>query len=466
MDSTQQSVRALELIRDATQGTRYDGRLWLVGGWVRDKVLGEPSNQDIDIVLEEDAGEMARFLFGARITDHAPVTYPRFGTAMIGIAGKQVELVTARRESYGPNSRKPEKVEAVSIAEDARRRDFTVNTLIENVHTGEIVDPLGCAFADLDARIIRTPIDPEATFHDDPLRMLRAIRFAVRLGFTIESATWQAIRDNAARLAPPTISAERIRDEFCKIVASRSPATGVQLLADAGLLAAFAPELLEMQGCTQNEFHSLPVWEHVLLALGNLVQFEPDAPLNLRLAALFHDIGKPRTRSVGEDGRVHFYGHEDVGASMTRRIMERLKFAGADVDAVSEMVAQHMRIGEYKPDRWTDAAVRRFVRSAGPYLGDLFSIHRADVSALSADHRDMTRAERLRERIESLEMTQPSRDIESPLSGGEIMQALSVAPGPVVGRVKEWLTNAVIEGRLAAGDKEAAREMIETEDWS
>ncbi|MDR3708643.1 MAG: HD domain-containing protein [Capsulimonadaceae bacterium] len=456
---------ALDLVRDATRGTAYDGRLWLVGGWVRDKALGEPPRQDIDIVLESDAGDLAHVICDAGIADHAPVTYPRFGTAMVTVAGQRIELVTARRESYDEWSRKPAAVEPATLAEDASRRDFTINTLIENLHGGQIVDPLGLAYPDLNARIIRTPIDPEATFRDDPLRMLRAVRFSARLGFEIEPATWRAIVASAERLAPPTVSAERIRDEFIKTLETSRPAEGVAMLAESGLLAQFAPELLEMRGCEQNEFHSLPVWEHVLLALTNLVNAEPDASVNLRLAVLLHDIGKPRTRSVGGDGRVHFYGHEDVGARMARTLLGRLKLPGADIEAVASLVAQHMRIGEYKPERWTDAAVRRFVRGAETHLDDLFAIHRADVRALSASHQDLTRARLLKERIELLETTQPSRQIVSPLTGDEIMALLGEPPGPRIGVVKDWLTGEVIEGRLTQGDKDGASALVRSGRW-
>lgn len=447
---------ALDLIRSRTKDTKYEGHLWLVGGWVRDKVLGVPAKQDIDIVLEGDALDLAHFLYSEQISLHAPVTYPRFGTAMVCISGQNVELVTARRESYDQDSRKPARVEPATIAEDAARRDFTINTLIENVHTGEIVDPLGCALRDIKGRVIRTPLPPQATFDDDPLRMLRAVRFATRLGFEIEHETWTAIERNALRLAPPTVSAERIRDEFVKIVVTDYPSRGLDLLRHSGLLAQFAPELLPMWGCIQNEFHSLPVWEHVMLALDNLVRFVPDASQNLRLAVLLHDVGKPATRSVGEDGRVHFYAHEDVGARMANTLLTRLKFPGSDVDEVANLVAQHMRIGEYKPTEWTDAAVRRFVRAAEGHIDELFEIHRADVSALAHDHRDMSRAALLRTRIEELETAHPSREIGSPVSGRQLMQELGLEPGPLIGEVKEWLTNEVIEGRLSPIDGERA----------
>lgn len=452
----------LETLREATRGSEYEHRLWLVGGYVRDKALGRPSaNDDIDIVLEGDALALAQFLHARGATASTPVVYPRFGTAMVRIDGRDVELVTARRESYGEGSRKPSEVAPATLEDDARRRDFTINTLLENLHTGEIRDPLGQAFADLKAGIIRTPTQPFLTFKDDPLRMLRAVRFAVRLDFRIEPETKKAIKKSAERLGPPTVSMERIRDEFAKILMADPPSHGLELLRETRLLAQFAPELLTMVGVAQNEFHAYPVWEHTMVALDSLVLAEPESPLLLRLAVLFHDIGKQSTKSAGEDGRIHFYGHEDVGAGITREVLTRLKFSHAEVDAVAEMVEQHMRIGEYRPDQWTDAAVRRFVRAADSHLNELFAIHRADVAALAPDHRDMSRAEHLRERIESLQEQHDSRAITSPLSGREIMETAGISAGPKVGEMKDFLTNEVIEGRLAPNDKTGATRLLQ-----
>lgn len=444
----------LETLRAATRGTDYDGRLFLVGGFVRDKVMGLPSaKDDIDLVLEGDALALAYFLRAQGAANHEPVLYPRFGTAMIVVKGRDVELVTARVESYAADSRKPEDVKPGTLLEDAKRRDFTINTLLENLHTGEITDPLGLAYADLDAKIIRTPTDPLLTFQDDPLRMLRAIRFAARFGFTIEPFTWKAIRQSAARLS--IISAERIRDEFCKTLLTTRAPLGLELLKDSGLLAQFAPELLEMVGVTQNEFHAYPVWDHTLIALGNL---PPDASLTLRLATLFHDVGKPRTKGVGDDGRVHFYGHQDVGAEMARRWMNRLKFPNDEIAAVTTLVARHMRIGEYHA-HWTDAAVRRLMRDLGSQLDDLFQIHRVDVSALAPGHTDISRAEELRARMTPIQEAQDISTLTSPLDGKELMALLHLPPGRNLGEVKEYLTNEVVEGRLAPDDKAGAERL-------
>lgn len=445
----------LEALRHATRDTQYEGRLSLVGGFVRDQVMDLPSaTDDLDIVLEGDASALAQFFYERGVALYRPVVYPRFGTAMIvvgdGDARRDVELVTARIESYAPDSRKPTEVQAGTLADDARRRDFTINTLLQNLHTGEVTDPLGKAYADIDARIICTPTDPRLTFQDDPLRMLRAVRFAARFGFTIEPFTWKAVRQSAPRLS--IISGERIRDEFCKTLMTPRASLGLNLLRDSGLLAQFAPELMGMVGVTQNEFHAYPVWEHTLVALENL---PPEASLPLRLATLLHDVGKPATRGVGDDGRVHFYGHQDIGAETARRFLQRLKFSNDETHAVTRLVAQHMRIGEYHAD-WTDAAVRRLMRDLGPQLDDLFVIHRVDVSALGPQHQDISRASELRSRIEAIQEQQDVQSLTSPLDGAEIMQRLGLPPGRRIGEIKDYLTNEVIEGRLAPDDQDGA----------
>ncbi len=454
LQTSPETEPVLQALRDAVRGTAYAGKLFLVGGFVRDQVMGLPSGKDdIDIVLEGDALALAHFLRQQGAADFEPVVYPKFGTAMVVVKGRAVEMVTARIESYAPGSRKPDSVEAGTLADDAKRRDFTINTLLQSLETGEITDPLGKAFADLDAGIIRTPTDPKLTFQDDPLRMLRAVRFAARFGFTIEPFTWKAVRQSAPRLS--IISAERIRDEFCKTLMTTRAPTGLELLKDSGLLAQFAPELTAMVGVTQNEFHAYPVWEHTLLALGNL---SPDASLTLRLATLCHDIGKPPAKGVGDDGRVHFYGHAETGAEITRKLMTRLKFSGDEIAAVTKLVAQHMRIGEYKP-LWTDAAVRRLIHDLGPQLDDLFEIHRVDVSALSPEHTDISRAHELRSRMAPIQEAQDISTLTSPLDGQELMARLGLRPGKQLGAVKERLVNEVVEGRLAPDDKEGAERL-------
>ncbi len=442
---------AIERIRDETRGTEYEGRLFLVGGIVRDKVMGRPPTEDVDIVLEGNALEFARFLYQKGIAEHRPVTYPRFGTAMVTIEGRAVELVSARRESYVPESRKPD-VQPASLLDDIMRRDFTINTLLENLHTGETLDLTGWGAADIRAGIIRTPTEPETTFYDDPLRMLRAVRFAVRFGFEIEPATWEAILRDAGRLG--IISRERIRDEFAKIILSDDPDRGLRILSETGLLRQFAPELLEMQGVTQSGPHVWDVWDHTLRALDSLPR---QADLVLRLAVLFHDSGKPRTKTVDPDGDIHFLGHEDLSAQTARRILRRLRFPVSEISRVTKLISLHMRIGEYR-EEWRDSAVKRLMRDAYPDMPDLLALARADRFGANP-HPSLKGLDDLEERIEGILLKVKVEEMESPLDGKEIMALLDLPPGPKVAEVKDFLCDEVIEGRLAPDDRTAARRM-------
>jgi poly(A) polymerase len=447
-------------LREATRGSIYEGRLYLVGGLLRDRALGLPVSNDLDLVLEGQAIALALFLYAKGLSPHYPVLYPRFGTAMIhvgeGEESSAVELVSARAESYQPDSRKPDVWEG-SLRDDVYRRDFTINTLLENLHTGETLDITGRARDDLRAGLIRTPKEPRITFFDDPLRMLRAVRFAARFGFTIEAATWEAICAEAERLRPPAIAHERIREEFLKIVKLPGPKVrrGLERLLESRLLAQFLPEMLPMVGCTQNDWHLYDVWTHTLVAMEHL----PDgARLELRLGLLWHDVAKPATRT--EDGRgVHFYGHPSLGAEMARAMMHRLKFSNDEIRDVTELVRLHMRLGEYWPD-WTDAAVKRLIRDCGPYLDDLFLLARCDIAASNIGAGDVVDLTGLRARIDALNALSDVARIESPLDGNAIMEILGVGPGPHLRDAKEFLTNEIIDGRLAEGDKEAARILL------
>lgn len=445
-------METLDKLTQATRGSEYEGQLYLVGGIVRDKVMGLPAQQDIDIVLEGDAKALANFLHSKGVGEHVPVVFPTFGTAMISVNGDQVEIVCSRAETYDPNSRKPE-VRAASLREDALRRDFTINTLMENLHTGEVIDPLGVARRDLELRIIRTPTDPRVTFSEDPLRMLRAVRFAARFDFAIEPETYRAIESEAGRLS--IVSNERVRDELTKILISPGAARGLELLRESGLLAQFAPELVTTHGVTQNVYHIYDCWTHTMKVLEALPE---DASLLLRLAALFHDVGKPATRSVDDNGNVHFYSHQIVGADITRKIMHRLRFSNDETDYVVRMVQMHLRVGEYDSE-WSDAAVRRLIRDAGPMLEDLITLTGADKSASNLDMPSVD-LEQFRFRMERAQVGLKVAEIRSPLDGCEIMALLNVPGGPLLRQAKDFLVNEVIEGRLRLEDKEEASRLL------
>lgn len=443
---------ALESIARATRGTPWEGRLWLVGGAVRDELLGSNAAGDYDIVLEGNALEVAEHLQTSGVIQGSPTTYPRFGTVAVGIDGLTIEFASARRESYDEDSRKPH-VEPASLLEDARRRDFTANALMQNLHTGEVLDLLGSGLEDLRAGILRTPLDPRATFYDDPLRMLRAVRFRWRFGWSYAPGLADAIRDEAHRLQ--IISRERIKDEWVKMLLEPTASSALRDLLDLGLLKEFAPEFVDMVGVSQGKWHHLDVWDHTLMVLDHVVADGGD--LTLRLAALFHDIAKPPTRTIDANGDIRFFTHEVVGAEMTRKRLRELRFGEQQIDRVAALVKSHMRLSS--GPQFTPSAARRLVRDLGDQVDDLVALVDADARAL----RPGTRALDLnvvRERIESVRTATPQETLESPLSGNEIMELMGTVPGPEIGRIKSALREMVLEGELAPDDREHARALV------
>ena len=308
--------------------------------------------------------------------------------------------------------------------------------------------PLGMARADLAAGILRTPCDPDITFTDDPLRMLRACRFAAKLGFMLDESTQDAIVRHAHRLAPEHgISAERVRDELVKTLLAKGAEGGFELMRTTGLLGHFLPELGALYGVTQNAWHIYDVWTHTFRVLGTLPK---DAGIVLRLAALLHDIAKPQTRSVGADGAVHFYGHEDVGADIARGILGRLKFDNDTIRDVCELVRLHMRYGQVTDD-WSRTALRRLVRAVGQYQDDLFVLALADGVGSGTPVR--IDVDGLKARIADACAGVDVASAVSPLDGRALMRLAGGRPaGPWLGAVKRYLEGLVVDGDLAPGD--------------
>jgi poly(A) polymerase len=420
----------LERLKRASDELRVHA--WVVGGYVRDKLLGRP-HPNPDVVVEGGSAlELAETF--ARLAGAAPpVTFARFGTAQVTLPGHLVEFVTARAESYGPDSRKPD-VRPASLDEDLRRRDFTINTLLMDFDGG-LHDRLG-GQADLQQRVLRTPTDPMSTFADDPLRMLRAVRFASELGFELAPELVPAMRALKGRLAPPVISIERVADELRKMLVSGRPRLAIELLDTGELLEVILPEVVACKGVHQGGYHTHDVYGHTLLAVERV---PPD--LVLRLAALFHDVGKPATATP--DGA--FTGHEAVGADLARSALERLRFSQKEVDAVVELVRLHLRPVFYRSG-WSDGAVRRLARDAGPLLEPLMSLARADVAASA--YPEPEKLDELQARLDAVLREIPSR-LEPLASGEDVMRARNIGPGPEVGRVKKRLEEMVIEGEIA-----------------
>jgi poly(A) polymerase len=415
---------------------------WAVGGYVRDLVLGRPST-DLDIVVEGGRGMEMAVHFSERSGSHPAVVFPRFGTAKASWGDRSIEFVSARSESYQSGSRKPE-VQNASVEEDLRRRDFTINALLMTLD-GVVEDRLGTSLSDLEQGILRCPTDPDETFADDPLRMLRAVRFAAQLGFTMHESVHEGIKRNLHRLRPVeesgegVLSWERIRDEVKKLLASPRPALGLRLMAQTGLLGIVLPELAQCMGVEQNRWHKADVFEHTLEVVGGV---EPD--LVLRLAAMFHDVGKPSVRTMGEDGQYHFYKHEDLSAGMAETAMRRLRFSNDEVEAVRRLCALHMRPVGYT-ERWSDGSVRKFVREAGGQLELLLALAASDLASGAMPER--SHLQDLVARAAQVQAEEPERLSFRP-DGADIMRELHLRPSVEVGRVKKELEAAILEGTL------------------
>ena len=407
-------------------------RAWAVGGFVRDHLLGR-EHPDLDIVVEDgDALRLAE-RFAELAGTRKPVVFPRFGTAQVTWGERLVEFAAARAESYAPDSRKPD-VRPATLEADLERRDFTVNTLLMDLQ-GKVHDPLGKGLADLEARLLRTPRDPVQTFEDDPLRMLRAIRFAAQLGFRLAPDLLPAMRRLKDRLRPPVLSVERTADELRKMLVSERPALALELMQEGDLLDAVLPELAATRGIEQRGWHHADVYGHTLEALA-----KSPPRLTERLAVLFHDVGKPATAA----GDGSFHGHDLKGAELAAEALRRLRFSNAEAERVSSLVRLHMRPVFYESG-WSEAAVRRLARDAGDLLWPLLAVARADIAA--SDYPEPQKLDELEGRLRAALAEKPSR-LQVPVSGEDVMRELELPPGPEVGRIKSEVEELVLEGKL------------------
>jgi poly(A) polymerase len=423
--------------------------LYLVGGSVRDRLLRRQS-PDLDFATDAAPPETEAILArpwprGTHISIYK--IGEKFGTIGAIIDGRQAEITTYRGEVY-QETRKPEVEFVQSLSEDLARRDFTINSMAMSVD-GTIIDPFG-GRSDLVGRHLRAVGSAEQRFKEDPLRMLRAVRFACQLGFEIERETYAAMLTRARTLQK--ISWERRADEMSKILVSPRPAEGLKLLHNSFLLDQIVPELLPMIGLQQKgAYHHKDVWRHTLQVVENT-----DADLTLRWAATLHDIAKPNTKTE-EDGEVHFFGHEMIGAEIARQVLFRLHYGSDLVVRVTKLVRLHQRINLYEAD-WTLGAVRRFVREAGGELPLLFALSKADITSLREVKVAATLAlvRELEDRVKRLREEEETEKIKSPLDGNDLMAMFNRPPGPWIGVVKDRLLNAVLDGEITADDRAAA----------
>lgn len=435
--------------------------LALVGGPVRDALLGRGIGKDLDLTTGARPPQVKRLIAGW--ADATWDTGIAFGTVGLRKGGLTLEITTYRSDAYGRDSRKPEVAFGDSLEADLLRRDFAVNAMAVRLPSLAFVDPYG-GLPDLAARRLRTPGPPEVSFSDDPLRMLRAARFAAHLGFTVVPTVRAAIRDLADRIG--IVSAERVRDELAKTVLAPDPRRGLTLLVDTGLAERVLPELPALRMEIDEHRRHKDVYEHSLTVLEQAIALEsryvPAAPdLVLRLAALLHDVGKPRTRAYGPGGRVSFHHHELVGAAMTRKRLAALRFPKDVVADVSRLVELHLRFHGYGTGAWTDSAIRRYVRDAGPLLPRLHALTRSDCTTRNARKAAaLARAyDNLERDIARLEQEEELAALRPDLDGGEIMEILGIPPGRAVGAARQHLLDLRIEhGPL--GQERAREELL------
>ena len=433
---------------------------YVVGGYVRDYYLYRPSS-DIDVVVVGNgvavAEELGREL-GAKVT-----IFKTYGTAMLRWRDTEVEFVGARKESYTPESRNPQ-VEPGTLEDDQRRRDFTINAMAWSVNGdtfGELVDPFG-GMEDLEDCIIRTPCEPDKTFSDDPLRMMRAVRFASQLGFDIDDETFDGICRQAERIK--IITKERINVELNKILASPAPSIGLTLMHNSGLLQHVLPELERMSGIERRGKHAhKDNFEHTMKVLDNVAKQTDD--LWLRWAALLHDIGKPTTKAYDPKHGWTFHQHEVVGSKMIPQIFRRLKLPmNEPMRFVQKMVFLHMRPIVLSEDLVTDSAVRRLLFEAGDDIEKLMTLCEADItSGIDAKVKQFLKNFQLvRAKMQDLEERDRVRNFQPPITGDIIMKTYNLPPCSAIGEIKEVIKNAILDG-IIPNEYDAAYQLMEAE---
>lgn len=430
---------------------------YVVGGYVRDAVMGR-ARTDIDITVVGDPLEFARAV--AEVFRSKTVEYERFRTAMVPVGDYQLEFVGTRMESYTPNSRNPVVVEG-TLEDDLRRRDFTVNAMAATLRAddlGRVVDLFG-GVEDLNRQVLRTPLDPVVTMSDDPLRMMRAARFAAQLGFRIDDDVRAAVRSMAERIR--IISQERITDEFLKILASPKPSIGLVFLYETGLMEHIFPEVHNLAGVDlvqagNREFRHKDVFYHTVQVVDNVASMSDN--LWLRFATLMHDIAKPRTKRFMDGQGWTFHGHEEVGARWQERIFRRMKLPMQHLSYVETLVRLHQRPMMLVDEGVTDSAIRRLAVQAGDAISDLFTLCRADITT-----RNEQRATKylrnyaiVEAKVEDVRERDQLRAFQSPVRGEEIMQITGMAPCRAVGYMKWMIEEAILDG-IIANDAEQAR---------
>ena len=419
---------------------------YIVGGYVRDTLLGK-SCQDIDIMVEGDGIAFAKLLAN-ELKVNVTVDYDKFGTALIPYPNVDIEVATARKEKYQSDSRKPQ-ITSSTVEEDMSRRDFTINAIAASLMPssfGELYDPFG-GIKDLQKGLLITPLDPDETFSDDPLRMLRAVRFSAQLQYEIAAATLDSISRNIHRLE--IVSWERIRDEIIKSLTTEKPSIAFYLMKETGLLTHVFPEMDIMSGVEIiNGMGHKDVFTHTLQVVDNAAKLTDK--MDVRFAALVHDIAKPPTKRFEPKKGWTFHGHDEIGRRMLKKVAQRMKLSNNLRDYLMLLTKLHLRPIALAKKEITDSAIRRVMAEAGEHVDDLMILCRADITTKNPKKvsKYMGNFERVETLMQDVKMRDEMREFQSPVRGEEIMKIFKLKPGRQVGKIKEAIEEAILDGKI------------------
>ena len=423
---------------------------FLVGGCVRDLMLNPLAESiDVDIMVEGDGIDFAEKL-ARKINVPKIVPFKKFATAKIPFKEYEIEVASARLEKYDESSRSPSEVVMSNIEDDLLRRDFTINAMAVSLNKenfGEFFDPFN-GMEDLSNKILRTPLDSDTTFSDDPLRMMRAAYFASKLSLDIDPSCLESIKNNSERIT--IVSQERKTNELLKILGTKKPSIGLNILQEAGLMEFVFPEIAVMYGLDQsNEYHHKDIFYHTLEVVDNAAQLSDK--LDLRLAALVHDIAKPKTRRLSKSKGYTFYGHDDVGARMLKGISSHMKFSNSTRDYIAKLTALHLRPISLAKKDVTDSAIRRLIVDAGEEIDDLMKLCRADITTKNPKNitKYLGNFDRVEKRMNEVIEIDKLKAFQSPVRGDEIMKMFDLGPGKEVGKIKTMVEDAIINGEIS-----------------
>lgn len=452
--------KIIQVIADVANKLSID--VYIVGGYVRDLIL-KRSRNDIDFLVIGSGTEFAKVVAKELGLQNVAV-FNNFGTAHFNYNGLDVEFVGARKESYDRKTRKPI-VEDGTFEDDITRRDFTINTLaisLNKKNFGQLIDTFN-GYEDITNKIIKTPLDPFKTFDDDPLRIMRAFRFASQLNFIVDDSIMKAAREMRDRLS--IVSQERITDEFLKILQSPKPSIGLKLLFDSGVLDIVFPEISIMAGVDQRkDYHHKDVFLHTLQVVDNICKETNN--VWLRFTALVHDIAKPPTKKFVDGIGWTFHGHEELGARMMKKIFHRMKLPLSKLDYVEKLIRLHLRPIALANEEVTDSAIRRFIVQAGDDLEDLIILCRADITSKNPVkvEKYLGNYERVMQKVRDVKERDKLREFQSPVRGDEIMRICNLKPSRKVGEIKEAIEEAILDGKIGNNYEEAYQYLLEIKD--